>query len=140
MTTLERARLPHQGGFTLIELMIAVVILAILGAVAIPSYQSHLAKGRRGAAQAFMMDVASKEKQYLLDARAYLAVTDTTGLNTLGASIPSEVSSYYTVTVSTASAPPTFTVTATPISGGAQASDGTLTLTSDGTKSPSGKW
>lgn len=122
-------------GFSLIELMIAVVIVGILTAVALPSYQSYVVKGNRAAAQAFMMDVASREKQYLLDARTY-----TSSLATLGVATPTDVSKHYgDPVVAVSSAPPTFTITATPISS-QQTADGALILTSDGTKGPSGKW
>ena len=60
-----------QMGFSLIELMIAVVIVGVLAAVAFPSYQNYIVKSNRAAAQAFMVDAASREKQYLLDARSY---------------------------------------------------------------------
>ncbi|MGL5377129.1 MAG: prepilin-type N-terminal cleavage/methylation domain-containing protein, partial [Cetobacterium sp.] len=36
-----------KRGFTLIELMITVAVIAIIAAIAIPSYQSHVAKSRR---------------------------------------------------------------------------------------------
>lgn len=127
----------RANGFTLIELMIVVVIVGIIAAVAVPSYTSYIVKGKRAAAQAFMMDVASKEKQYLLDARAY-----TNNLSALGfASVPREVSDHYTVTVTVpGTLPPTFTVQAVPVVGGSQSGDGTLSLASDGTKSPTNKW
>ena len=124
-----------QKGVTLIELMIAVVIVGILAGIAIPSYQNYVVKGNRAAAQAFMMDVASREKQYLLDARSY-----TNSLATLGVAAPTDVSRNYSISISVPVAtPPTFIITATPASS-QQTSDGALTLSSDGTKSPAAKW
>ena len=132
-----------QKGFSLIEIMVVVVIVGILAAVAIPNYQNYVVKGNRAAAQAFMVEVANLEKQYLLDARTYAA-----DLATLGMTAPADVSKHYTVAVcinpdpsqcTTAATPPYFIVTATPTSPG-QTSDGALTFTSDGTKGPGGKW
>jgi type IV pilus assembly protein PilE len=53
---------------------------------------------------------------------------------------PNEVTKFYDVKidVNSAATPPTFLITATPKTGTMQASDGNLTLKSDGTKS--GKW
>lgn len=124
-----------QKGFSLIELMIVVVIVGILAAVAFPSYQSYVVKSNRAAAQAFMVDVASREKQYLLDARVYA-----TDLTTLGMTAPTDVSDHYAISVSAPVAtPPSFTITATPTSA-RQTADGALTLDSDGTKAPADKW
>lgn len=124
-----------KNGFTLIELMVVVVIIGILGAIAIPSYRNYVIKSKRNAVQAFMLDVANREKQYFLDARSY-----TSALSNLGiASTPTEVSGNYNVTVGNiGTAPPSFTITANPI--GSQTSDGVLTLTDTGVKTPSGKW
>lgn len=124
-----------QKGFSLIELMIAVVIVGILAAVALPSYQNYVVKGNRAAAQAFMMDVENRQKQYLLDARSYAA-----DLATLGMTAPADVSNFYTLSIATSSAPPAFTITATPIAGTRQESDGVLTLDNSGAKTPADKW
>ena len=125
-------------GFTLIELMIVVAVVGILSMVALPQYQQYVIRGNRAAAEAFMMDVANRQKQYLLDARSYAP-----DLATLTMTAPANVSNNYTVTVSApvvAGAPPTFTVTATPVAGSKQANDGTLTLDDLGAKLPVGKW
>lgn len=116
-------------GFSLIELMVAVAIVAIIAVVAIPSYQSHVVKGNRAAAQAFMLDVENREKQYMLDARSYAST-----LGTLGMTAPADVSRYYTITIDVVASPPSFTITAAPIVGTQQESDGNLTLTSSGAK------
>jgi len=135
-------------GFTLIELMIAVAIIGILVAVAYPSYQGQIRKANRSAAQQFMLDVATREQQMLMDLRQYIAVTatanfpntPTAGSPGLNLSVPPKASSNYSfaVTVDNAASPPTFTVTATAT--GAQAVDGDLALDAAGTKSPATKW
>lgn len=128
----------NQAGFTLIELMITVAIIGILASVAYPSYTQYVIKSNRATAEAFTLAVASKQEQYMLDARMYAADMTTLGYS----SIPSEVSKNYSVTVSAnnAATPPTYTVTATPT--GTQASRdtkcATLTINQAGTKGESG--
>jgi type IV pilus assembly protein PilE len=125
----------RQQGFTLIELMIVIVILGVLAAIAIPNYQEHRVSARRGAAQAVMLELASKEEQFRLDTMNY---TNTIGANGLEASIPTEVSSNYGIAIT--GAPGAFTITATPIAGTPQVPDGALTINSSGLKTPSAKW
>ena len=118
-----------QAGFTLIELMIVVVIVAILAAIAIPSYENQMKKGRRAAAQTFLLDIANRQQQFLLDARRYA-----TTIVELNITVPPEVTPFYNVTIDPppAGPPPTFVIRATPA--GTQAADGALTLNEQGVK------
>jgi type IV pilus assembly protein PilE len=127
-----------QSGFSLIELMITVVVVAILAAVAYPSYQDHLRKGRRASAQAFMMEIANRQQQYLLDARGY--AIGSTALTALSITTPSDVAAHYSLTVdpSAPTTPPSYTITATPTST-AQSADGALTLDHQGNKTRNGQ-
>ena len=127
-------------GFTLIEVMITVVIVAILASVAWPSYQSYLQRSRRSEAQQLMLSIVNKEQQYLLDARQYTDVIGAGGLGIStqgwdctvnGAKTCSNM--YYDVVVALQPGPPpAFTVTGSPKI--TQGVDGTLNFASSGAK------
>ncbi len=125
----------RNRGFTLMEVMIVVVVIGILAAIAFPSYQEHMRKGRRAAAQSHLMDVAQRQQQYLLDARSYAP-----DLTVLNVATPPAVLSYYNAPlISTpVGTRPTFTVTIAPK--GPQTPDGDLSIDSAGLKTPPGKW
>lgn len=126
-----------QNGFTLIELMITVAIIGILTAVAYPSYIQYVTKSNRSAAESFILGVANKQEQYMLDARQYA-----TTLAALGMSLAAELSGKYTVDIMppTPTTPPTYIITATPT--GTQATRdtkcGAVTIDQAGTKGKSG--
>jgi type IV pilus assembly protein PilE len=122
----------RQNGFTLIELMITVVVISILVAIAYPSYRAQLVRGARSSGQQFLLDIAQRQEQFLLDQRQYAAALGTGGLNS---SVPSEVSPRYQAPVFTVPAgatPPSYTITLTPIAGGLMDSDGALIINSLG--------
>ena len=133
--------LKRTRGFTLIELVTAVAIVGILAAIALPAYSKYQIRSNRAAAEAFMLDIANREQQYLLDQRTYKCgatpVQDLMGV----VPIPDKVAASYTLTqpLPTCTAT-TFTLQAVPKAGSIQVGDGNLTLDQDGVKSPIAKW
>jgi type IV pilus assembly protein PilE len=133
----------HRG-FTLIELMVTVAVVAIMASVAYPSYQAYLIRNNRAAAQSALMDVAQRQQQFLLDNRGYTCDLTSTGLNwTVPASVAQNYTIAVTMTPGTCALPPTppaFTATATPKAGTRQVVDGNLTIDQAGSKLPANKW
>lgn len=126
--------MPKSKGFTLIELMIALVVIAILAAIAVPAYRDSVIKGNRRAAQTAVLDLANLQQQFFVSNRAYGSAA------ALGYTLPPEVATHYdlAITVNNAATPPTFLLTLTPKGG--QAKDGALTVNSAGRRTPDNKW
>jgi type IV pilus assembly protein PilE len=111
-------------GFTLIELMIVVAIVAIIAAVALPSYFGSIKKSRRADAITALNKIAQEQERWRANNSTYTNVLTGAGLNVANPS-----SGHYTLGV----AGNTATVyVATATAAGSQASDTkctTLTLT-----------
>ncbi|MFT6984441.1 MAG: type IV pilus assembly protein PilE [Psychromonas sp.] len=114
-------------GFTLIELLIVIAIIGILVAVALPSYQSHVQTGNRVAAQLALTKISQQFERTSARQGNY-------PVGTAGSAIINGVDrpDSYTFTLSS-SAVDTFTITATPVAGGINASDKCGTLSIDQT-------
>lgn len=123
-------------GFTLIELMITVGIVAILVAIAYPSYADSVRKSRRGQAKADLVSAAQIAERYRSINDSYTGLSVGTGsTDEISPNSPQEGTARYTLALSNHTAT-TFTLTATPNTGTDQASDtcGALSITETGAK------
>ena len=123
-----------HNGFTLIELMIAVAVIGILSAIALPSYTSYIARGKITDAVASLADYRVKMEQFYQDNRIY---------GTASAACPVVVANSLSFTYScvVGSATPTvaYTATATSIAPalGSTTGDYSYTITELNAKSTS---
>jgi type IV pilus assembly protein PilE len=127
-----------QRGFTLIELMITVAIVAILAAVAYPSYTRYVIKSNRTTAQAQMLEIANRQQQFLTANKAFASKDE---LTTSGYALPDQLTNIYDWSIERQASGvtvPAFTVTFT--AKGTQLSDGALTYNNEGQKGPVDKW
>jgi type IV pilus assembly protein PilE len=95
-------------GFTLLELMIVVVVIAILAAIALPSYTDYIARGKFMEAHGQLADLRVKMEQGFMDNRTYLNAAGTACGVTMP-TVPGQVR-YFTYTC--AGAAQTYTITA----------------------------
>ena len=100
----------QSRGFTVIELMIAVAIIAILAAIALPIYNDYTQRAKITEAFTAMGDFRVRMEQFYQDNRRY----DGAGLNGCGVAGPN--SQYFTFVCAPGLAPSqTYTITATGI-------------------------
>lgn len=65
------APVESQRGFTLIELMIVVVVVAILAAIAFPSYREYVLRSNRAVAKSMLTQVADRQEQFYVSNKRY---------------------------------------------------------------------
>ena len=115
------SRLGQQRGFSLLELMIVVAIIAIISAIAYPSYMEFVVTAKRTTASSALLQVADKQQQFFMDNKSY--TNDLTNLgfaanpliiNDDGDSVASgDSASIYSISLSNVTAT-TYTATAAP--------------------------
>jgi len=120
-------------GFSLIELVIVLLIIAILAAIAIPSYRQYVVRANRIDARRSLMDLAARQERFFYSNNAY-----SPSLTALGAN-GSVAGANYTIAPPTASTT-AFSITASAV-GTQQTSDKqcqTLTITNTGVQASTG--
>lgn len=127
----------RQRGFTLIEVMIVVAIVAILASVALPSYQESVRRSNRAQATATLLEASNwLQRNYTIANTYVLPTTPATTLATAGfGQSPKDGTAKYTITFSVAPSATGYTLQAVPA---ATDKCGTFTLDETGKRTSGG--
>ncbi len=116
-------------GFTLIELMIVVAVVAILASVAYPSYQDHIRKARRVDAQTALLELTHFMERYYTTHGTYLGAVLPFNTAPRGAATP-----FYNLTFSAGPTATAYTLQATRVNAMADDPCGNLRMSSTGAR------
>lgn len=136
-------RIIRSQGFTLVELMVTVVILAIVVGIAYPSYRNYTIQTRRADAQIGLTRIANLQEKFFSACNRYTttmaggAIGACTGLGTGTADSPDghyQISVAGGTSLGVGTIATAFTATAAPKAGGLQVGNGNLRIDSAGVK------
>ncbi len=124
MPAMALTNLARDAGFTLVELMITVAIVAILASIAFPSYQNQVRETHRRDAIAQVLEMSQRMEKIRAQTYSYTA-----------GNAFSVTQERYVIASAVAEAGDTYTITATPVEGSDQENDGcgAFNFTSNGT-------
>ncbi len=123
---------PRQRGITLIELMIVMVIVAILGSIAVPSYRDYVLRSNRMEAINQLLETAACQERIYIKFNEY----DDSRCDLAGGNITTP-NGKYVVAMTETNAAQGFSLTAAPQGGQTSDSCGSLSLTDAGVRSVS---
>jgi len=131
-------RASTQGGFTLIEVMIVVAIIALLASIALPSYQESIRKSRRADAKSALLAASQAMEKYYTERQTYLNAT--LGANTTDVYRTTSPDNYYTLSFTATPSASAYSIQAAPRTGTSQTADkcGTFTISQTGAKGVTG--
>jgi type IV pilus assembly protein PilE len=130
----------RSRGFSLIELMVTIAVIAVLAGVALPSYRDQIARGKRSDVQTALVEDAAYMQRYYAANNTYLAANGVTPTLPAAQSPKGPAGANYTITIDAApnTTDTTFRLTATPTGGMASDPCGSFTYDNLGTKGITG--
>lgn len=69
----------RPGGFSLLELLVALAIVGILAAIAYPSYMEHVNRAKRAEGRALLHEVAARQERFFAQNFRYVVSDDLIG-------------------------------------------------------------